>query len=1164
MNRKSSITLRESVIGFGVSKVVFWNISLAEPISIQFLNAGEVKPIGIKETSFQSNFFLGERGTYTDVSSFSEIIYHNLWPGINLRYYHSENGLKYEFEVEPGAQPDTIKMRYGGQKSIQTTPDSISIVTESTNLHDTGLYVYQEDGVHIPANFVQYSPNLIGFTVAKYDESQKLVIDPLLYSTYLGGPGTDYGYSIEIGPQGNLFVTGRTNSVNFPLLNAYNGTLQGTDCFVIKLNRTGNGIIYSTFVGGSGGDVAQSIAIDDLGRAYVTGYTTSTDFPSVYPYDDTYNGGDRDCFVFRLNSTGNGLDYSTYVGGSDTDDGYALAIDDSYCVYVAGITDGGLPTKNAFDSTYNGGRDCFLFSLNATGNGLNFSTYIGGSGYDRTPSVTVNPRGEIYVSGTTGSDNFPLYRTIDGIRNGDDCFLTGFHEDGSSLIISTFFGGAFIDIAWDITSDSDGYVYITGATSSDDFPTVSAYQSLHSGSQDVFVIKIDAIGRQILYSTFLGGYESDAGLAIAVDRRNYAYISGYTGSYNFAPSNSDNSTYQGNLDAFLAVLNSDGTELDYFRYLGGSNREDGYGVAATNSTVSVVGRTESPDFTTYRAYNETFGGGWDVFLCQIPTSLDSDNDTLLDAFEELIGTDPNNSDSDFDLMPDGWEYIHSLNPLNASDAGVDSDTDGLSNLEEYQNNTDPNDSDSDDDSLSDGSEVNVHFTDPNNSDTDYDLMPDEWEITYNLNPLVDDANEDPDSDLLINLFEYGNGTIPTNPDTDSDLMLDGWEVRYGLNATNSSDALDDNDSDDLTNLEEHQNGTDPTDSDSDDDDLLDGEEVSIYFTDPLDSDSDDDNLTDGQEVHTHGTDPNNPDTDSDGINDGAEIDLGLNPLVPDADTDSDGDGIIDSEEVSIGTDPNESDTDHDGLPDGWEVDRGLDPLEWTMNPGQASSYVFSFLLLGALPAIAVFAVLMFAVVTGVKNKSIRLLGRRALLIPGIILLLVFFLTVPGEAAVLGSTDPGSNSTSQTLNTEGSISFALIDGTPWFTNRVTVSVSARLTILGDYLDGTVTVTQDGSTLGSFDFEFGRGAFIETETESSTYTADPSGGQVIIELTYLFYNNPFEPDKGDFPMTLLASQGEADGRNVDQQTWPSTRNGLMIVSIGVVVLGVILPTSRKIES
>jgi hypothetical protein len=499
-------------------------------------------------------------------------------------------------------------------------------------------------------------------------------------------------------------------------------------------------------------------------------------------------------------------------------------------------------------------------------------------------------------------------------------------------------------------------------------------------------------------------------------------------------------------------------------------------------------------------------------------------------------------------MPDGWEIFNLLDPL-IDDSQGDPDSDGLVNLAELHNDTLPQNPDTDNDTLTDGQEVLVLFTNPNSADTDSDLMPDGWEVDNSLNPHIDDSQQDPDSDLLTNIRELEYSTDPQNPDSDEDSIEDGAEVdTYGSSPTNP-----DSDADTLEDGVEIQTyGTSPILTDTDSDLLSDPDEIFVYSTNPLSADSDEDGLTDGSEILQHNTNPNNADSDGDGVSDGTEIAAGTDPLVADIGIDSDNDGISDVDELELGTDIHHRDTDRDGLEDGWEVERGLDPLQWTYETGEAMENLNNILFFGGgifLAALVALSGMGFVS----RHKISKAMRSRVIFIPAILFLLVFFNTAP--MSVAGTTDPGSNSRS---GSGTSISLTTKDS-PWWGNSVSVSVSLSLSILFEYCDGTVTVSSGGTTLGTFEFRFGRSAFIGTDRESGTFTA-PKGADVQVSVSYRHYDQLTDQNLGGVSFGLSISQSEEDGRNEDQKTWPVMRGQLFMMSLGVVILGVLLPTGR----
>jgi hypothetical protein len=383
----------------------------------------------------------------------------------------------------------------------------------------------------------------------------------LVYSTYLGGTGLDTGGGIVVDSSDYVYVLGATRSSDFPTANPYDGSQNGgSDAFIAKLNSAGNGLVYSTYLGGSADDGWAQIAVDNLGHVYVSGMTRSSDFPTVNPYDGSYNGSE-DVFVTKFNSAGNGLVYSTYLGGSGRDWGIHMAVDDSGCVYVTGWTDStDFPTVNPYDGSYNGSEDVFVTKFNSTGDGLIYSTYLGGSYKDNAEGIAVDDSGCVYVSGWTHSADFPTVNPYDGSYNGSwDAFVTKFNSAGNGLVYSTYLGGTDIENGRQIAVDSSGHAYVTGHTYSPDFPTVSPYDGSYNGSADVFVTKFNSTGNGLIYSTYLGGSGEDDALGIAVDNSGLAYVTGFTTSSNFPTINAYDSTQDGYSDVFMAIISDSGS-----------------------------------------------------------------------------------------------------------------------------------------------------------------------------------------------------------------------------------------------------------------------------------------------------------------------------------------------------------------------------------------------------------------------------------------------------------------------------------------------------------------------------------------------------------------------------------------------------------------------------
>ncbi len=600
--------------------------------------------VGLEELSGKSHYFLGNdpAAWRTNIPTYARVSYQEVYRGIDLVYYGNQGRLEFDFVVAPGADPGAIRLRFQGAVGLAIDAQGDLILATAggdIRLHKPVVHQEVEGGRReIAGAYVLKEGDEVGVDVAVYDTGKPLIIDPVLsYSTYLGGRGADQGLGIAVDASGNAYVTGVTESVNFPTTaGAFQPTLRGfTDVFVTKLNPTGSALVYSTYLGGSGSDFGSGIALDASGNAYVTGSTSSVNFPTTAGAFQTTLGGFTDAFVTKLNPTGSALVYSTYLGGSGGDDvGNGIAVDASGNAYVRGATESAnFPTTaGAFQTTFGGGaEDVFVTKLNPTGSALVYSTYLGGSGQDCGFGIAVDASGNAYVTGFTESANFPttagaFQTTYGGFT---DAFVTKLNPTGSALVYSTYLGGSGFDSGNGIAVDASGNAYVTGDTRSfSDFPTTAgAFQTTFGGgADDVFVTKLNPTGSALVYSTFLGGSGNEEGQGIAVDASGNAYVTGETRSPNFPTTAGAFQTTLGggaSTDAFVTKLNPTGSALVYSTYLGGSGGDGGFGIALDASgNAYVTGFTESANFpTTAGAFQTTLGGDADAFMAKIVFSF---------------------------------------------------------------------------------------------------------------------------------------------------------------------------------------------------------------------------------------------------------------------------------------------------------------------------------------------------------------------------------------------------------------------------------------------------------------------------------------------------------------------------------------------------------------
>jgi hypothetical protein len=521
---------------------------------------------GLDELPGKVNYFRGNDSTHwrTNVRTYRRVKYTAVYPGVDLVYYGQPQQLEYDFIVAPGADPSTIKLAFAGvEHTAVDARGDLVLKTAGEPLRFQRPIIYQvEDGRRhtVEGGYVHASPREIGFQVGTYDRARPLIIDPVLsYSTYLGGSGNDQG----------------------------------------------NGI-----------------AVDATGAAYMTGYTSSIDFPTLNPLQPTHNAGFLDAFVAKLTPDGTALVYATYLGGSGQDNAHGIAVDSAGAAYVTGTT--GSPdfsTVRCVQATKRALEDAFVAKLSTDGSELIYSTYLGGGGRDFGTAIAVDLTGAAYVTGTTQSSDFPTvnaFQPVVGNPGGNDGFVAKLTPDGTALAYSTYLGGSFSEDGAGIAVDATGAAYVTGDTFSADFPTMNPVQPYRGtqGSSDAFVAKLAPGGKSLIYSTHLGGSFGDDGAGIAV-ATGAVYVTGSTLSPDFPTVNALQPMFRLG-DAFVVKLPPEGGSLMYATYLGGSARDSGSGIAVdTAGAAYVTGITRSPDFPTMNPLQPAYAGFSDAFVAKL-------------------------------------------------------------------------------------------------------------------------------------------------------------------------------------------------------------------------------------------------------------------------------------------------------------------------------------------------------------------------------------------------------------------------------------------------------------------------------------------------------------------------------------------------------------------
>ncbi|NVO20796.1 MAG: gliding motility-associated C-terminal domain-containing protein [Bacteroidetes bacterium] len=601
------------------------------------------------------NFFIGNDSTKwkTDVPSFQTLVYTNIYNSIDLVYHATNQFIENDFVVHPGGRIEDISIKYKGINNIKVNQQGDLIYRiDGFEFKEVIPEVYQMingNRITINAKFKVTNNGSVSYIISKYDPNSDLIIDPqLIYSTYFGGTGDDYLYQSNIvkDSQGNIYFVGRTTSMNLPVtFGSYSTTNHGMiDVFVVKMNPTATQILLSTYIGGTDNDYVTNVRLcPPNNEIVVTGFTTSYNFPVTSGAYQTTFGGNRDGFLLKLNSAGNSLVFSTFLGSLNSgieDYVVGLELNSSQQIYVCGYTNGDFPTTPGAYQANNSGfgtYDIFISKLNSTGNSLLISTMVGGSNQDRGYNLKLDSSDNVYIYGTS-SGNFPITSgAFDNSYNGgqNDLVLFKMNSTLSTLIYSTYLGSNADEVPrgyGGLILDDQNQMIVTGNCGTG-FPTTpGAYkQTFSGGTYDSFVTKMNSTFSNLVYSTYIGSPGEDVGYFLTSDVNNNIILSGSAAS-GFPTTNcSFNPIYNGgSSDAFVTKFNSQCTQILYSTYLGGVDSDIANAVWMNNDTALILGETRSSNIPmTANAYDPSFnGGGRDVFIAKL---LLSENSSLANA-----------------------------------------------------------------------------------------------------------------------------------------------------------------------------------------------------------------------------------------------------------------------------------------------------------------------------------------------------------------------------------------------------------------------------------------------------------------------------------------------------------------------------------------------------
>lgn len=619
----------------------------ARRVNISLLHSNTAPAIeGANPLAARTDFFLGSRDRWrTNIRSYERVKYSAVYPGIDIVYYGNQSRLEYDFILEPGADPNAIRMKFDGADRVRIS-DNGDLILEAgaTSFVQKRPVIYQEDPrtavrQEIRGRYVLVNRTTAALRLDRYDRSRKLVIDPAIsYLTYVGGTGTDQVNAVKLGPKNLLYIAGQTDTEQLSATGGpYNGGNSGlTDIFLAVLDATNYNLIYFTYLGGGNNDVPLAIDVDANGVLYVTGTTTSTDFPMIGAFQSTGATTSTDAFVIKFDYTRSGTDalvFSSYLGGNGIDSGNGVAVGPDGFIYVIGTTQSSdFPvTGSAYQPVQWGTQDTFLCQIDPGSGVLAYSSYLGGEGQDDGRAILVGKNGLVYFAASTLSQMFPMagfqysaqpfgaQDVIVGVMN-------MYKQGVDSLVYATYLGGSGNEEVRAMAFDAQGRVVVTGYTLSTDFPVVGdAVQPTNAGNSDVFVSVIDPntpFQPGLIYSTYLGGSGGDVAYGVGTDSAGNIYVTGYTLSSDFpTTSNAPQAGWGIGTDSFVTKFKPGAGKgnLSFSTYIGLSGTYITSGLAVgPDGTMYLVGRGNVGLETTGNAFQTGgFAGATDGFLMVI-------------------------------------------------------------------------------------------------------------------------------------------------------------------------------------------------------------------------------------------------------------------------------------------------------------------------------------------------------------------------------------------------------------------------------------------------------------------------------------------------------------------------------------------------------------------
>lgn len=662
-----------------------WNFKRAgqkSPLRMSFVGANATPLLeGLEPLQTRTNYLIGNDSAQwrTEIANYGKVRYEQLWPGVDVVYYGTQEDHEFDFVVDPKADPSLIRFRFehAGKFILERNGDLL-LKSDGGDVRLRKPVLYQQVGkekrmvegsfaIRRKRGFVE-----VGFRVGRYDRSRRLVIDPVVtFASFLGSYYADLASAVKVDAQGFIYVAGSTSSYNFPTTpgafqtaQVKSGGCSGPEphfnlpcssAFITKITPSGNALVYSTYLGGDLFNYAEAIAVDAQGQVYVVGSTDARNFPVTTDAWQRTRRGSRNAFITKLNASGTGLIYSTYLGGSNLDWAYDVKIDEAGQAYVCGATNSSdFPvTSGAAQTVFNGGEllndffgEGFVVKLNAAGSGAVYSTLIGGKGREVAYSLALDPSGGVTVAGMTGSRDFPV--TPDAIQTSvanlkpydTDAFVARINPAGAAFTYATLIGADGSEEADVVAVNPAGEIYLFGITNSEEFPvTPNAIQKNLSllptdyspPKQDCFILRLNPSTKTLIYSTYLGGRFEEQARGMVIDDAGFAYLTGFAFSPDFPTTPGEN---QHGTDAFLTKVHPSGDYLVYSLTIGGMAGE-GYTDSGFDITrdqagrIYIAGTTESPTFPVVNPGQLYAGGTSDAFILKAEDTVPAGADMTL-------------------------------------------------------------------------------------------------------------------------------------------------------------------------------------------------------------------------------------------------------------------------------------------------------------------------------------------------------------------------------------------------------------------------------------------------------------------------------------------------------------------------------------------------------